>query len=189
MRILIFGATGVLGRNTIPHLAGHTIAGTTRSPDKLAVLAAAGIEGITCDAYDAASVARVTGAFRPEVVVNFLTDLAGGVGPANSRLRREAAPNISAAARAAGARRLVVESIAFSTTPESDAAVALMERDAQTCGLEALILRFGRFWGPGTWHPDDRADPPSIDVREGGRRAAALIGGPATGVLVVADAG
>ena len=52
VRILIFGATGVLGRATIPHLAEHTIAGTTRSPGKLAALSAMGVEGFVCDAYD-----------------------------------------------------------------------------------------------------------------------------------------
>ena len=186
MRILIFGATGVLGRATVPHLSGHTLAGTTRSPEKIAALAAAGVEGIVCDAYDGAAVAAATRGFGPDVVVSFLTDLAGGPGPANSRLRREAAPNVSAAARAAGARRLVVESIAFATTPDSDAAVAAMETDAQASGLEVLILRFGRFWGPGTWSAT-RATSPAIEIGEAGRRAATLIAGSSKGVVVVAE--
>jgi len=186
MRILIFGATGVLGRATIPHLAGHTIAGTTRSADKLAALAALGADGVVCDAYDADSVARVARTFRPEVVVNFLTDLAGGPGPGNIRIRREGAPNVTAAARAAGARRLVVESIAFATRPESDAAVAAMEADAQGSGLETLILRFGRLWGPGTW---DARPPvqPAIEVAEAGRRAAASIAGSSAGTVLIAE--
>lgn len=184
MRVLIFGATGVLGRATIPHLAGQTVAGTTRSPGKLTALAAMGVEGLLCDAYDADAVAAVARTFRPEVVVSFLTDLAGGAGPANSRLRREAAPNVTAGARAAGARRLVVESIAFATRPDSDAAVAAMERDAQASGLEVLILRFGRLWGPGTWYAD-RAPPPAIEIGEAGRRAASLILGSSTGVASV----
>ena len=186
MRILIFGATGVLGRATIPHLTGHTLAGTTRSPEKIAALASAGVEGIVCDAYDRAAVAAVARGFRPDVVVSFLTDLAGGPGPANSRLRREAAPNVTAAARAAGARRLVVESIAFATSPDSDAAVAAMENDAEASGLEVLILRFGRFWGPGTWSAT-RAASPAIEIGEAGRRAATLIAGASKGVMVVAE--
>lgn len=186
MRILIFGATGVLGRATIPHLRGHAIAGTTRSADKLAALEAIGVEGIVCDAYHRASVTAVACAFRPEVVVNFLTDLAGGPSPANSRIRREAAPHVSAAARAAGARRLVVESIAFPTAPESNAAVAALEADAQASGLERLILRFGRFWGPGTWSAE-RAASPAIEIGEAGRRAATLIVGSASGVQIVTE--
>ncbi|HLK92364.1 MAG TPA: NAD(P)H-binding protein [Polyangia bacterium] len=187
MRILIFGATGVLGRAAIPHLAGHAIGGTTRAPSKVAALAAMAVEPIICDAYDAAATARVAQAFRPELVVSFLTDLAGGPGPANSRLRRQGAPNVTAAARAAGARRLVVESIAFPTSPDSEAAVAAMERDALDSGLEALIMRFGRFWGPDTWSAE-RPAPPSIEVREAGRRAAELIVSAEAGVAVVAEA-
>jgi nucleoside-diphosphate-sugar epimerase len=186
VRILIFGATGVLGRATIPHLVGHTIAGTTRSPDKVAALAGMGVEPAVCDAYDADAAARLARSFRPDVVVNFLTDLAGGPGPANSRIRREAAPNVTAAARAAGARRLVVESIAFATRPESDAAVAAMEQDAQASGLETLILRFGRLWGPGTWDAA-RAAAPSIEIADAGRQAAALIAGSSTGVALIAE--
>ena len=186
MRILIFGATGVLGRATIPHLNGHSVGGTTRSAHKLAALAASRVEGFVCDAYDRESVIDVARAFRPDVVVNFLTDLAAGPGPANSRIRREAGPHVTAAARAAGARRVVVESIAFATTPESDAAVAAEERDAQSSGLEALILRFGRFWGPGTWNAT-RAASPAIEIGEAGRRAAAAILGAETGIAVVAE--
>jgi nucleoside-diphosphate-sugar epimerase len=186
MRILIFGASGVLGRATISHLGGHRIAGTTRSADKLAALTAMGVEGLVCDAYQRASVLAVARAFQPEVVVNFLTDLAGGPGPANSRIRREAAPHVTAAARAAGARRLVVESIAFPTAPESDAAVAAMEDDARASGLEVLILRFGRFWGPGTWSAQPTAAP-AIEIAEAGRRAATLIAGSSSGVQVVAE--
>lgn len=185
MHILIFGATGVLGRATIPHLTEYTIAGTTRSPERLEALDAMGVEGIVCDAYDGESVAHVTRTVQPEIVVNFLTDLARGPGPANSRIRREAAPNVTAAARGAGARRLVVESIAFPTA-DSQAAVEALEHDALTSGLEALILRFGRLWGPGTWN-SDRAEPPAIEIGEAGRRAAALIAGSSTGVVVVAD--
>jgi nucleoside-diphosphate-sugar epimerase len=184
----MFGATGVLGRGTIPHLVGHAVAGTTRSADKAAALAVTGTEAFVCDAYEADSVARVARAFRPDVVVNFLTDLAGGRGPGNSRIRRQAAPNVTAAARAAGARRLVVESIAFPTTPDSDAAVAAMERDAEASGLETLILRFGRFWGRGTWSVQP-ADPPAIEIGEAGRRAAAFIVGSTTGITLVAGVG
>ncbi len=186
MRILIFGASGVLGRATIPRLGGHTIAGTTRAPGKLDALAAMGVQGVVCDAYDRAAVDAAARAFRPDVVVNFLTDLAGGPGPANSRIRREAAPHVTAAARAAGARRLVVESIAFSSTPESAAAVAALEQDAQASGLETLIVRFGRLWGPGTWSAE-RAAAPAIEIAEAGRRVAPMITGASTGVVVLAE--
>ena len=186
MRILIFGATGVLGRATIPHLTGHAVGGTTRSRDRLPLLAELGATGMVCDAYDREAVTACARDFRPEVVVSFLTDLSGGPGPATSRLRREACPNVTAGARAAGARRLVVESIAFPSSPESAAAVELMERDALGSGLQVLVIRFGLFWGPGTWHAAPAAGT-VIEIGAAGRRAAALIAGDATGVQVLAD--
>jgi nucleoside-diphosphate-sugar epimerase len=185
MRILIVGASGVLGRAALPHLAHHDVMGTTRSWRKHDLLAALGAHAEVCDVYAPGALAHVARAFAPEIVVNFLTDLAGGPGPANTRMRREGGPIVTAAARAAGARRLVVESIAFATAPASVAALAAFEDDALTSGLEALVLRFGRFWGPDTW-ADAPPEPPLIHVAEAGRRAAALIVDGAPGVHVVA---
>ena len=120
------------------------------------------------------------------MVVNFLTDLTGGPGPANSRIRREAGPIVTAAARASGARRLVVESIALAGSADSAAAVAALEDNAIASRLDFLILRFGRFWGPGTW-AEAAPEPPAIHVAEAGRRAAALILAGRPGVHVVAE--
>ena len=187
MRILIVGASGVLGRATLPHLAGHDVVGTTRTPSKRAALEALGARAELCDVYDAGALERLARACAPEVVVNFLTDLAGGVGPANSRLRLEGGPVVVAAARAAGARRLVVESIGFPAGGASTAAVAALEAGALGSGLEALVLRFGRFWGPGTWAESAAPEAPSVHVDEAGRQASALIVTGAPGVHVVAS--
>jgi nucleoside-diphosphate-sugar epimerase len=186
MRILIVGAAGVLGRATLPHLGGHDLTGTTRSPDRRASLTALGARAELCDVYEAGALARVARACAPDVVVNFLTDLAGGPGPANSRIRREGGPIVSAAARASGARRLVVESIAFAGSADSAGAVAALEDSAAASGLDLLILRFGRFWGPGTW-TETTPEPPAIHVAEAGRRAATLILAGRPGIQVVAE--
>ena len=92
---------------------------------------------------------------------------------------------VTEAARASGAGRLVVESIAFDTSPESAAAVALLEANALESGLEALVVRFGRFWGPGTWS-EVAPPPPAIPVAEAGRRVADLIVQGAPGIHTVA---
>jgi nucleoside-diphosphate-sugar epimerase len=136
MRILIVGATGVLGRATLPHLAGHDVTGTTRAADKRASLASIGARAEICDVYEAGALERLARACAPEVIVNFLSDLA-------------------------------------------------LEDNAVTSGLDAVILRFGRFWGPGTWTENVPA-PPAIHVAEAGRRAAALIlaGSPGLHVIV-----
>jgi nucleoside-diphosphate-sugar epimerase len=185
MRILIVGATGVLGRATLPHLGDHEVVGTTRTPAKLDLLAALGARPECVDAYDPGALARVARAFAPDVVVNFLTDLAHGPGAANVRIRAEGGPIVSAAARASGARRLVVESIAFETSPASAAAVAALESDATESPPPSVILRFGRFWGPGTWD-ESAPQPPAISIVEAGRRAAELIVRGEPGIHIVA---
>lgn len=186
MRVLIVGATGVLGRALVPHLQGHELAGTTRSPDKLGALEALGLRGEVCDVYSPGLLLRLACELRPELVVNFLTDLAGGPGPANDRIRLEGGPVVTAAAVACGARRLVVESLAFHAGAATDAAVASLEANALGSGLETVVLRFGRFWGPGTWSQAP-APPPTVHVTEAGRRAAELLLDPAPGIHVVAD--
>lgn len=174
MRILVAGATGVLGRALLRELDGHDIVGLTRSEAKLDLLRELGAAGVVCDAYDRDGLERVARAARPDTVVNFLTDLAGGVGPGNARIRREGGANVVAAARAAGARRLVVESVSFPLPPAGAEAVAALERGALESGLDALVLRFALLWGAGTWHAEPPEDS-SVHVDEAGRRAAELV--------------
>jgi nucleoside-diphosphate-sugar epimerase len=52
LRILVAGATGVLGRATLPHLEGHEVVGLTRKREKLELLRALGVGGVVCDVYD-----------------------------------------------------------------------------------------------------------------------------------------
>ena len=87
MRILVAGATGVLGRATLPHLKGHDVLGLTRARDKLPLLRTLGAEGFVCDVYDAGELIRLAQERRPHIVVNFLTDLSAGIGEANNRAR------------------------------------------------------------------------------------------------------
>jgi NADPH:quinone reductase-like Zn-dependent oxidoreductase len=49
MRILVAGASGVLGRSTLPHLDRHEVVGLTRRGDKLQLLRDLGAEGVVCD--------------------------------------------------------------------------------------------------------------------------------------------
>jgi len=54
MRILLAGATGVIGRSVLPLLVadGHVVAGMTRSPSNIDWLRRAGAEPVVCDAFD-----------------------------------------------------------------------------------------------------------------------------------------
>ena len=183
MRIFVAGATGALGRRLVPRLVagGHQVTGMTRSPGKAGWLRAAGAEPVVADALDRDGVLRVVAAARPEVVVHQLTDLAAMTNfrrfdagfAATNRLRTEGTDHLLAAARAAGARRLVAQSFAgwpfarvggpvkteddpLDPDPPAelrrtlDAIRHLEAAVAQAEGIEGLVLRYGGFYGPGT---------------------------------------
>jgi uncharacterized protein YbjT (DUF2867 family) len=174
MRILLAGATGVLGRAVLPDLSVHEVAGLTRSPEKLESVRELGAQPVLCDVYDYETLLRVTQRFRPLIVANFLTALSNGSVEANSRVRREGGANLLNAAKAAGAGRLVVESVAFPLDGDAAVAVNELEQSAREFPGESVILRFGRLWGPGTYY---RAPPrpPTIHIDVAGARAARLL--------------
>jgi nucleoside-diphosphate-sugar epimerase len=184
MRILLAGATGVLGRATLPHLKTDYIVGLTRTPEKLQLLRALGAEGVVCDVYDSDELLRVAREVRPQIVVNFLTDLSAGIVEANNRLRREGNKNLVNAAKAAAARRLVIESVAFPLERAAADALEQMEQTALDSPLDVLILRFGRFWGPGTWY-QEQPEKPAIHIDEAGARAAKLLTSAPPGTYVI----
>jgi putative NADH-flavin reductase len=185
VRIFLAGATGVLGRSLIPHLTGHDVVGLTRSHDKARLLQELGVVPVVADAYDRERLVEVVVEARPDVVVNFLTDLTAGSSELNARIRREIGPAVVDAAEAASAGRLVVESVAWPLEGASGEALSLLERSALESKLEALVIRFGRLWGPGTRHAEP-PEPPRVRIDAAGWRAAELIAARATGIEVVA---
>jgi uncharacterized protein YbjT (DUF2867 family) len=66
MRIFVAGASGVIGTSLVPLLvdAGHTVAGMTRSPEKLAAVQRLGAEPVLCDVYDVRSLRDVVAALH-----------------------------------------------------------------------------------------------------------------------------
>ena len=193
MRIFLAGATGVIGRRLVPILvaAGHEVAGTTRSPAKCELLREAGATPVVCDVYDADALRDAVVAFSPDLLLHELTDLPDdashiGDGAANARIRREGTSNLLAAARAAGASRFVAQSVAWELEGEGGAAKAELERAVVECG--GVVLRYGRFHGQGTYHPDDLPPPPHIHVDAAARRTVELLDAPSGIVEVVDDA-
>jgi len=184
MRILVAGASGVLGRATLPHLERHDVVGLTRTPDKLGLLHALGAEARVCDVYDYSALLLLTDDVQPQIVVNFLSDLAAGSERANNRIRRDGAANVLQAATAAGAARLVVASVAFPLSGDAAHAVEQLECEARQFPGEGLILRFGRLWGPGTFHARP-PEPPSVEIRKAGAEAARLVTVAHPGTYVV----
>ena len=185
MRIFLAGAAGAVGRCLTPLLveAGHTVTGTTRSAAKAAAIEAAGAHPVVVDALDGDAVLRAVLAARPEILIHQLTDLPATRDPetypaalaANARLRILATPNLTVAARAAGAGGFIAQSVAFAYAPAADAAprhetdpldfagegtrpllirgvVALEACTLSTPGLEGVVLRYGYLYGPGTWY-------------------------------------
>jgi dTDP-4-dehydrorhamnose reductase len=90
MKVLIAGATGVIGRQLVPKLiaAGHEVAGTTRTPSKEPALREAGATPFVVDVLDPDAVASAVASFEPEVIVHEAWGRAGD-------LERPALPDVS----------------------------------------------------------------------------------------------
>ena len=88
-----------------------------------------------------------------------------------------------AAMRAAGAERLIAQSMAW-RPPAGGEAVEEHERLVLDAG--GVVLEYGTFYGPGTFGGDRVPDPPRISVDEGARRTVELLDAPSA-VIVVAE--
>jgi nucleoside-diphosphate-sugar epimerase len=171
--------------------AGYAVVGTTRSHEKMAGLKNAGAQAVVVDVFDAAALARAVKDARPEVVIHQLTDLPYGLDPAqmaqarvrNARIRSEGTRNLVEAALAAGARRLIAQSIAWGYVPgpephsEGDpldvegpqaqtmrGVVVLEELTLDSPPLEGIVLRYGQIYGPGTGTEERGAVPVHVDA-------------------------
>jgi nucleoside-diphosphate-sugar epimerase len=191
MRIFVAGATGVIGIRLVPLLvgAGHQVAGMTRSPAKVEVLRGLGAEPVVCDAFDADGLREAVIAFQPGAVVNELTDLPDeqvATNEANACMRREGTRNLLAAAEAAEASRFLAQSIAWQLSGDAGAAVAELERLVLAAG--GVVLRYGRLYGPGTYHENDLPEPPRVHVDEAARRTVPALYA-ASGMVEIMDDG
>ncbi|HEX3791076.1 MAG TPA: NAD(P)-dependent oxidoreductase [Pseudonocardiaceae bacterium] len=176
MRIFLAGATGVIGRRLLPLLvsAGHEVTGLTRRTADAATLRALGATATVADVYDADALAAAVGSAAPDVVMHQLTDLRAGNLAANAEIRRTGTRNLVDAALAAGARRIVAQSVSWayqgggepaseSTPLDLGAAgprlttvrgIAGLE-DAVRAAPEWVVLRYGLLYGPTTWYAPD----------------------------------
>jgi uncharacterized protein YbjT (DUF2867 family) len=173
VRVFLAGASGVIGIRIVPLLvsARHEVAAMTRSPDKAESLRLLGAEPVVCDVYDADQLTIEVAAFRPEVVMHQLTDLPDDpsrireLGAANSRIRREGTRNLIAAAQAAGATRFVAQSIAWGTDH-----AAIIDLERAVLDIHGIVLRYGQFYGPGTYFEDTKPPPPRIQIDDAANR-------------------
>lgn len=122
MRVLVAGATSGIGRSLVPKLiaAGHEVTGMVRSEAGATAVRAQGAAVVLADALDAAAVKSAVAGAAPEVVINQVTALKGGIDFKNfersfeqtNRLRTRGTDNLLAASRAAGVRRFLAQSYA-----------------------------------------------------------------------------
>jgi 2-alkyl-3-oxoalkanoate reductase len=182
VRVFVAGGTGAIGRPLVERLVAeqHAVTVMTRSPERAAALRAQGVDAAVADAFDADGVHQAVRAARPEVVVHQLTAIPARLTPRGygkamrptNRLRRETIPTFLRAARDAGARRIIAQSIAFMARPEGGwvkdetaplwhdapppldepiAALQVLESTVTAAeDLEGVVLRYGLFYGPGT---------------------------------------
>jgi len=120
MRVLVAGATGVVGQQLVPQLiaAGHQVTATTRSAGKASALRAAGADVAVVDGLDAVAVGEAVARAEPEVVIHQMTALGAGFDfrhmdrtfAKTNELRTAGLDHLLAAAQAAGSRRVIAQS-------------------------------------------------------------------------------
>jgi len=205
-RIFVAGASGAIGRRLCRLLLdeGWSVIGTTRSLKKAPMLREIGVEPAIVDVFDETSLLDIVRKAQPAIVIHQLTDLPPALDPTkladalvrNARLREIGTRNLVAAATAAGAKRMVAQSIAFAYAPgpapyhedaplnvddpdfgETARAVASLEQQVLAAPLVGIVLRYGKLYGPGTGfdqppvggplHVDDAADAARRAVTRG----------------------
>jgi nucleoside-diphosphate-sugar epimerase len=163
----------------------------TRNPGKVEMLRELGAEPVVVDVYDRDKLREAVAGFRPEAVIHQLTDLPND--PAkisakamdNSRIRTEGTRNLLDAAQAVGAPHFVAQSIAWRLPGNAHDPVEEHERMVLDAG--GVVVRYGRFDGPGTYHEHDLAEPPRINVSEAARQTLPLLEAP-SGIVTIAEA-
>jgi nucleoside-diphosphate-sugar epimerase len=182
MRVFLAGASGVMGRRLVPLLLddGHTVAGLTRSqPDAVAAL---GAEPVVADAFDPEALTEAVAAVRPDVVVHQLTNLPDareeleGAADANFRIRTEGTRNLLAAA---GSVKTVAQSTAFPARVE--------ELERAVLGADGVILRYGYWYGPGTWYADTMPPEPRVHIDEAARRTVEALDAPRGTIITIVE--
>lgn len=144
-----------------------------------------GVTGVRCDAFDADAVRALFDDHAPTAVIDMLTSLPPKLDPrklkeayaANDRVRREGSGNFIAAASEHGVERYVIQSVAFLYEPVGDwikseddrvwlnapepfrESVSILNENEQkvtgSADFVGVALRFGFFYGPGTFFAED----------------------------------
>ena len=183
MKIFVAGASGAIGKPLISRLVaeGHEVTGLTQSATGAARLRGQGAEAIIANALEEEALDGVIRTSRPEIVIDQLTSLPDNpadmpkAAAGDARLRLEGGGNLLRAAQNCGARRYIQQSSAFFLTADhgladeqsplavnatpgiaaSATTYTKLERRLTSNAIEAVILRYGFFYGPDTWYAPD----------------------------------
>jgi nucleoside-diphosphate-sugar epimerase len=193
VRIFLAGASGVIGQRLIPRLvhAGHVVGALTRSRGKTEVLRHLGAEPILCDVFDREALIHAVRDFKPDVILNELTDLPDDatqisqLANLNARIRTEGTRNLIEAARRSGSPKMLAQSVAWQLPDGPDAqAVAELERSVLAEG--GVVLRYGQFYGPGTYNEQQPPGEPRVHIDRAAERTVEALGEP-KGIVVIVD--
>ena len=174
MRIFITGATGVIGKRSLPLLlnAGHHVTAVSRSARNRLALERLGATPVEASLFDVAELTRAMAGH--DAVINLATHVPSSARAMmlrwawreNDRIRRDGSAAIASAAAAAGVTRLVQESFApmypdhgddwidesMPVAPASYNESAVdAERSAERFAAQGgagVVLRFGALYGP-----------------------------------------
>jgi 2-alkyl-3-oxoalkanoate reductase len=199
VRVFVAGASGAIGRPLVPKLvaSGHEVTGTTRSEASAEAIRAAGARAAVLDVFDREALTAAMRESGAEAVVHQLTALPDRLDfkdpklyEATNRLRGEGTRNLLDAARVVRARRFVSQSVAFLYAPvgglvksEDDPPITnapgpfgsglrtLVEMERAVLDADGIVLRYGFFYGPGTYYGEDGST--TADVR---RRRLPIVG-------------
>jgi len=162
VRILVTGATGVIGRLVVPLLCarGHDVTAAGRASARLGALGQTGATTLSLDLFDETAVRHALAG--QEVIINLATHVppssrvfVPGAWKEMDRIRREASAIISKAAAACGVRRYIQESFAAIYPDNGDRWIteAVLPKPARynrsIVDAEASVARFAETGGAG----------------------------------------
>lgn len=173
MKILVVGASGVLGRNVVPRLIerGHVVRAIVRGGEQSRFLEYIGAEPLIGDIFDPDSLDQAARGCEAALHLATAIPKSGSQDwSLNDRIRREGTRNFIAAASNNGVKRYIQQSITLlygdkgqaiadesaplQLSPVSQSA-ADMEDLVRASVLDWCILRGGLFYGPGTGREDE----------------------------------
>ena len=156
MKVLVAGATGVVGRYLVPLLVerGHEVYGTTTRQDGLAQIAAVGATPLLMDGLNAPHVEQAVRETQPDAIIHEMTALKGRPDfkhfdrwfAKSNELRTTGTENLIAAGKSAGTvKKLLVQSYTGWTSEETQSGLATEDEPfdptplpAQRSTLEAI---------------------------------------------------